>query len=244
MKSPIDTIRGRIVEYDDRLQELVIRAPYSDWPTMIRREYSECDITLVDGRRISNKQRKTVYALLKEISAFTGQGLSSTKTTMKRKFLSEDLCEPDAELFSLSDAPMSLVAAFQRYLVRFMLEFDVPCSVPMLEFVDDINDYVYACLVTRKCCICGKPSDLHHVTHVAMGRDREEIIHEGMEVLPLCRIHHEEAHMIGQITFNKKYHIDGGIILDKALCRLYNLNERDEENAEPHCSDGTVDQGP
>jgi len=60
-----------------------------------------------------------------------------------------------------------------------------------------------------------------------MGRDREEIIHEGMRVLPLCREHHAEAHQTGQESFNSKWHIESGIVLDKTLCRIYKLKARD-----------------
>lgn len=31
MKTPVDTIKGRIVGYDERTQELLIRAHYDDW---------------------------------------------------------------------------------------------------------------------------------------------------------------------------------------------------------------------
>lgn len=39
MKSPTETVKGRIVGYDERAGELLIRAPYDDWLTMTRREY-------------------------------------------------------------------------------------------------------------------------------------------------------------------------------------------------------------
>ena len=98
-----------------------------------------------------------------------------------------------------------------------------PVFFPALEFVDDIQDYVYSCLVNKKCCICGAHTQLHHVDRVGMGRNREEIIHEGMEAMPLCDKHHTEVHTIGQDSFNNKYHLDGGIVLDKTLCRIYRL---------------------
>ena len=81
------------------------------------------------------------------------------------------------------------------------------------------------------CSICGKPTDLHPIDHVGSGRDREEIIHEGMEVLPLCREHHTEVHAIGQLTFNEKYHISGGIVLDRKMCKLYGLKAKEENRS-------------
>lgn len=226
MKSPMETVRGRIVGYDERRQELLIRAPYDDWLTMTRRDYKEVLVQPIDSRPLSDKQRRMVYALLREISDYTGQGADATKEWMKIKFLSDDMEQTADKIFSLSSAPMSLVCAFQRYLIRFILEWDIPCSFPLLEYVDDVQDYIYSCLVTKKCCICGAPTDLHHVQRVGMGRDRTDIIHEGMEVLPLCREHHAEAHTMPDAAFFEKYHIPGGIVMDKTLCRLYGLKAR------------------
>jgi hypothetical protein len=76
---------------------------------------------------------------------------------------------------------MSLVCAFQRFLVRFILDWDIPCNFPLLNFVDDIADYVYGCLIHKKCCICGAKADLHHLDHVGMGRNRNEILSMSLE---------------------------------------------------------------
>lgn len=228
MRSPVDAVHGRIVGYDERRQELLIRAPYDDWHTMTKREYKSCLVQLVDSRPLSDKQRRTCYALLRAISDYTGQGLDPTKEYMKLKFMAEDLEQTADKIFSLSNAPMSLIAAFQRFLVRFIVEWDIPTSFSLLEMVDDVSDYIYACLINKKCCITGRPADLHHVERVGMGRNREEIIHEGMEVLPLAREMHREAHTMPDEEFFAKYHIPGGIIMDKTLCRIYGLKRRKE----------------
>ena len=226
MKTPVDIVKGRVVGYDDKRQEVLIRAPYDDWHTLTKREYKQCLVQLVDNRPLSDKQRKMCYALLREISDYTGQGMDPTKEWMKLKFMTEDLEQTADKLFSLSNAPMSLVCAFQRFLVRFILEWDIPCGFSLLEYVDDVADYIYHCLVTKHCCICGMPTDLHHIDRVGMGRDRTDIIHEGMEVLPLCRDHHTEAHTMPDAEFFEKYHIPGGVTMDKTLCRLYGLKAR------------------
>lgn len=239
MRTPIDVVKGRIVDYDERSGEVTIRAVYPDWPMMMKREYQECLVQMIDGRPLSNKQRNACYKLIREIAEYTGAGLDSTKENLKRKFLLEELQAENIEGFSLRDAPMSLACAFQRYLVRFVLEYDIPTNFPLLEYVDDVQDYLYGCLINKKCCICGRPADLHHVRRIGMGRDREEIIHEGMEVLPLCRIHHNEDHQLGEKRFCNRYHLSGGIKLDAYLCKLYRLKRKEKsENAEPNCSDG------
>lgn len=225
MKSPNETVKGRIVGYDERTGEFLIRASYTDLPTMLRREFKECLIQPIDSRPLSDKQRRACYALLREISDYTGMGTSPTKEYMKLKFMAEELQDTGDKIFSLSNAPMSLVCAFQRFLVRFILDWDIPCSFSLLDFVDDVEDYVYACLVNKKCAICGKPADLHHVDHVGIGRDRDEILHLGMKALPLCRDHHSECHQIGQKTFEERYHLNHGIELDRTLCRIYKLKK-------------------
>lgn len=228
MKTPVDIIRGRIVDVSLN-GELTIKAQYDDWYTLTKRGYSDCLVQLIDSRPLSDKQRRACYALLGEIADFTGNGKDSTKEYMKLKFLAEDFGETADKIFSLSNAPMSLVCAFQRFLVRFILDWDIPTKFPMLELVDDIGDYLYACLINRKCAVCGKRADLHHVDHVGTGRNREEIIHEGMEALPLCREHHAEAHTLGAQSFAEKYHIEHGIKLDKTLCRIYRFKARDND---------------
>lgn len=226
MKSPVDVVKGKIVGYDERRQEVLIRAPYDDWHTLTKREYKQCLVQLIDGRPLSDKQRRMCYSLLREISEYTGQGIDPTKEWMKIKFMTEDLEQTADKLFSLSNAPMSLVCAFQRFLIRFILDWDIPCSFSLLEYADDVPDYIYHCLVTKHCCICGMPTDLHHIERVGMGRNRNDIIHEGMEVLPLCREHHTEAHTMPDEEFFEKYHIPGGVTMDKTLCRLYGLKAR------------------
>ena len=152
MKSPIDIVRGRIVDIDKH-GIVTIKARYDDWPMLLKREYKECNIQMIDSRPLSDKQRRTCYKLIREISNYTGMGLDPTKEYMKLKFIAEDLQETADQMFSLSNAPMSLVCAFQRFLVRFILDWDIPCSFSLLDFVDDVQDYVYACLVSKKCCI-------------------------------------------------------------------------------------------
>lgn len=225
MKSPIDTVKGRIVGYDERAGDILIRARYDDHFALCKREYKTCLVQLVDSRPLSDKQRKACYALLREISNYTGMGADPTKEWMKLKFIAEDLNETADQIFSLSNAPMSLVCAFQRFLIRFILDWDIPCSFPLLNFVDDVQDYIYSCLIAKKCCITGKPAQLYHIDRVGMGRDRDDILHEGMEALPLCAEKHQEVHTMSDQEFFDKYHLPGGIVLDKTLCRIWKLGK-------------------
>lgn len=226
MKSPVETVKARVVGYDERRNVMIIHAPYDDYITLCRREFKECLVQPIDSRPLSDKQRRACYALIREISDYTGQGEDSTKEYMKIKFLVEDIEQTSDKIFSLSNAPMSLVCAFQRFLVRFILDWDIPTRYSLLTMVDDVADYIYGCLVNKKCCICSNPTDLHHIDRIGMGRDRTDIIHEGLEVLPLCREHHTEAHSMPDAEFFGRYHLPGGIVMDKTLCRIYRVKAR------------------
>lgn len=225
MANPVEVIRGRITGYDERAGELLIRAKYEDVETLMRREYREVDIRLNDSRPLSEKQRRNVYAMLREIADWQGDEPEAAKGFLKLEFIAQAGLDM-MDTFSLSNAPMSLVAAFQRWLARFILRWDVPTRQSLLSYVDDVEDYVYACTAAKKCCVCGAKADIHHVEAVGMGRNRKEIIHEGMKVLPLCRVHHTEAHTIGGESFRQKYHLPEGITADKTICRIYRLKER------------------
>ena len=225
MKTPIDTVKGKIVSYDEQTGKIIIEATYDDWYTMMHRSYKNCLVQMIDSRPLSDKQRKACYALIGEIADYVGEGKDRTKEYMKIKFLAEDFGETADKIFSLSNAPMSLVCAFQRFLVNFILQWDIPCNFPLLQFVDDIPDYIYSCLINRKCCVCGGRAELHHVDRVGIGRDRDEIIHEGMEAMPLCREHHTELHTIGQNSFEEKYHLSGGVPIDRTICKIYGLKK-------------------
>lgn len=232
MKSPVDTVVGRITDYDPKSMELTIKAKYDDWFTLSKREYQKCLVQLVDSRPLSDKQRRACYALIREIADYSGMGSEEAKQWMKIKFLTEDLEGTADRIFSLSNASMSLVAAFQGFLIDLILAWNIPTRFPLIDMVDDIERYIYGCLAHKVCCVCGKPSDLHHVTAVGAGRDRRKIIHEGMIALPLCREHHTEVHTIGMTAFNERYHTGTGIPLDKALCKVYGLKKKGEVYAE------------
>ena len=188
-------------------------------------------ITPNDTRQITSNQRRMVWALIGYIAEWQGESKASTMKTMvneamKYDFLSlagEDIGEP----FSLSNAPMSLVREYQKFLIDFIVENDIQTDRPLYEYVDDNDRYIYSCLAKQRCCVCGKKSDLHHCnidgSRVGMGRDRRTIIHEGLSVLPLCREHHNEIHTMPENEFFEKYHISP-IKLDKNLCRRYGLH--------------------
>lgn len=225
MKSPIDTVKGKIVEISDT-GDITIKVHYEDFATLVRREYKECNVQLIDSRPLSGKQRKMCYAMLHEISDYTGMGLDSTKQIMKIKFLAEELQETADRIFSLSNAPMSLVCAFQSFLIHFIIEFEIPTNRPLIDYVDDVQDYVYACAVNKKCCICGRSAEAHHHKRIGMGADRKSMNHMGLMIEPLCREHHMQCHEMLQEDFDNAWHVVP-VQVDKVIAKVFGLNAKD-----------------
>ena len=126
MTAVIDRVRGKIVGYDERRGVVTIEAPYEDFVTMCRREYKEVEITMLDSRPLSDKQRKSCYAMIREIALWSGYEPDEIKDMFKFNFLSA--LEETMNTFSLSDAPMSLVAAFQTFLARFIVRRADPAA--------------------------------------------------------------------------------------------------------------------
>lgn len=190
----------------------------------IRKKVKECYVDIIDSRPLSDSQRKMCYALINAIAEWSGNDSADLKEYFKMEFWTDHIDTLADKIFSLSNAPMSLVAEFQRFLIKFILENGVPTKRPLLDYVDDIEHYVYMCLIHKKCAVCGKANaELNHVDTVGMGNDRTQIQHEGREAISLCRTHHKEYHDIGKTSFFEKYHLNGGVKLDKTLLKIYGL---------------------
>lgn len=214
-------IKGRIKEiYEDGTA--VIIAPI-DVQRMVHRQTKECYVDYIDSRPLSDRQRRMCYALINAIAEWSGSSPAEIKEAFKIEFWSEHINTLADKVFSLANAPMSLVAEFQKFLINFILSNDVPLKFSLLDYVDDIRDYVYQCLIHKKCCVCGKRADLHHIDAVGMGNDRTNVEHLGREVMSLCRVHHGEYHQVGKSEFIGKYHLTGGVIADKTILKIYGL---------------------
>jgi hypothetical protein len=153
--------------------------------------------------------------------------IDDTKSMMKWEFILHRMESQERQLFSLSNCDVTTARNFIDYLVWFCVKNDIPMKISPLEYCEDIAKYIYACLVNKKCCICGKPADLHHVQSVGSQGYRDKINHIGLEALPLCREHHTESHTKGQIEFMKQYHLEP-IKIDKKIAKIYKLNTKEK----------------
>ena len=203
-----------------------IRAVLPNIDRAILRQYSKVQIGFADGRTITPEQRRKAYALMNEIASWMGDLPEYVKRLMKMEFMVSRMQALQKQIFSLSDCDVTTAREFINYLIDFIIEHDVPTQTPLIELCEDISKYVYACLMHKKCAVCGKShADLHHVTAIGAGRNRNEVLQIGMEVLPLCREHHTESHQTGQKSFMAKYHLQA-IELTKEIGKVYKLSRK------------------
>ena len=195
--------------------------PFSNTYLIDRRQITECEVRIDDARVISSKQRRFIYATMRDIADYTGYDPEQVKALWKYDFIAKTGCD----YFSLSDCSMTTANEFLAFLIDFCLEHDIPTCGSLAERSPDIARYIYACLVHKKCCITQKKAQLHHVDAVGMGRDRKDIVHLGMRVLPLHWKKHREAHDMGKKSFEEKYHVFS-MKLTVELCEIWKVKYR------------------
>lgn len=225
----MDVKPGKIIAVNPYEGYVDVRVPFSpaDLERAALRQYEAAEVGFRDGRTLLPEQRMKAYALLGEIANYCGYTKDEAKLAHKHEFVTRHLEGLHKELFSLSDCDETTAREFITYLIDFCLEFNVPTNRPLAELCDDIQRYVYSCLMRKACAVCGKKADLHHVDRVGMGRDRTEINHVGMQALPLCREHHQEAHQHGDAALVDKYHLES-IAIDARIAKVYRLKSKED----------------
>ncbi len=186
-------------------------------PKKLIQKFMQGGIQLDDGRRISAKQRKLIYALFKDISLYTGYEVEELKELLKIDFM----IDKDRDYFSLSDVEIEVATEFIEYILEFMFAFDVPINKKVVVLAREVNNFLYLCLIHRKCAVCGYHADIHHHENlVGMGMDRAKHNHEDSRYIALCRVHHNECHNIGHKTFEDKYKITAIKLNEAAIKEL------------------------
>lgn len=216
----MEIITGTIIDVQPGC--VTIRAPYDNIDRLITRQYGAVQIGLEDGRRITPDQRRKAFALIGEIAAWSGYTKDQAHLVLKREFITRHLDALEQQLFSMSDCDVTTAREYISYLIDFCLEYKVPTHQPLADLCDDVERYVYACLLHKKCCICGKKTELHHVDRIGMGNDRTAVSHTGRRCLPLCREHHMEVDQIGDEELCRRYHVTP-VRIDARIVKTYRL---------------------
>ena len=198
--------------------------PLRDKAAVWDKYQQDVHVELVDPRRISPQQRRKAYALIRDIALWMGGTPMETVKELTKWIFQESDPATLEETFSLSDCSMEVARLYITFLIDFCLLYDVPCGEPLYKLAEDIGRYVWICALNKRCAVCGRHADLHHVDVVGMGRDRKEICHTGMRALPLCREHHTEIHSIGQEDFLRRYVLEP-VKIDERIADVYKLRK-------------------
>lgn len=168
------------------------------------------EIRFDDGRMISALQRKKAYATIRDISDYTGYLPEQQKEWLKYLHIERT----GADYISLSDCTMDEAREFINTILEYAIEEGIPLSDLAINRTDDIGKYLYYCIKHKKCCICGRPGEIHHVDTIGMGNDRSKLDDSDHRKMCLCRNHHTIAHSRGMTAFEKMYHVYGIVIKD------------------------------
>lgn len=226
----ISEVKG--IKEDDTGTYLIVHIPDKQIGSKIKRyERSGAVDTLIyfnDSRRLSIDQMKKIYAILGDISLHTGHTIEELKIIFKvamiRKF--------GINYFSLSPyneiaCSMEIAKLMINMLIDFCFAYDIGTRDTLLVETDDINTYLYLAMKYKKCVLCQKEGEIHHVDAIGMGRDRKKVDDIGHRKICLCREHHTEAHWMGVDSFFRKYHVYGIYFNEKDIKEWDELEDTD-----------------
>ena len=178
------------------------------------------EFRLFDNRVITAPQRKFINALCRDIARYTGDTIDQVREDRKREFMELHQIPYFSTSELQANCSVEVASKFISYIVDFCLDNDIGLAESPLNYVDDIKHYLIKCLWTRKCALCGKKGQVHHVDAVGAGRNRRKIDHTKHHLMCLCDGHHDESHRQGQQTFMRKNHIVGVIMSEEQYKKL------------------------
>lgn len=172
-----------------------------------------------DNRMMSDKQRKLIFSLINDLSKFYGYD------TYDQRKLEEFMFEMAYQRnIDLGNCQKQDASAFIDLMIEQVMRDGVQLSSRYKYLLDDTN-YFYQCVKYRRCCVCGKDADIHHVRAVGMGMNRRYVDHSKYPLEALCRVHHTECHKIGQNSFDSKYKLTPVYLDIETIKRLKMANK-------------------
>lgn len=178
----------------------------------------DVNVEIQDGKRITVKQRKKIFALVNDIEAHTGQ----PRQYMREMFIDFiTFLNGYSKRFSLSDCTRKQAGELIDVILEWVFVNDIPLNYKTSDLMKQDQTFLYLATVHRKCVICGKHAELAHYHAVGRGRNRRKIDHTDNKVLALCSNHHREQHNMGMDSFNAKYHLtDSWVQVDSRLNKM------------------------
>ncbi|MEQ7790725.1 putative HNHc nuclease [Staphylococcus nepalensis] len=165
----------------------------------------ECDVTVSDPYKITDKQRRKVFAMIRDIFNHYGQPMDYLRYMFQKQLEFLHGYEP----ISLSNCSRRQASELIELILDFVFTHDIPMNKATSDLMSNDNYFIYKSTINRICVVCGaKNADLAHYQAVGRGRNRNKINHYRNKVLALCRFHHNQQHNIGMDSFNKLHHLE------------------------------------
>lgn len=163
------------------------------------------EMKLLDMRTMTNQQRKFIFKLCQEVNDYSGL----EKELFRAQAMAQNVRQNEVAKASLTEYNMTDANKLIDIIIEYFIDNEIPLPKHILEENEfKLNQiHIYSMCLKRKCAICSRYADLHHVDAIGMGRDRKTVSHIGLRMLPLCRVHHTEAHTIGDRQFLEKHHL-------------------------------------
>lgn len=213
-------IKNYITE-DDGTTTVVIKGLELDNKTSLLLDNGyevEADVRVVDPFKITDKQRRKIFALCNDIEAYTGQ----PRDYMRYMFMDYvEVLHGYEKRLSLSDCTREQASQIIEVIIDWVFHNNVPLNYKTSDLLKNEKAFLYWSTINRNCVICGKRAELAHYHAVGRGRNRRKIDHTDNKVLALCSTHHKEQHQIGMDSFNEKYKLhDSWVDVDERLNRM------------------------
>ena len=165
----------------------------------------DVNIEIQDGKKITVKQRKKIFALVNDIEGHTGQPRDWLRL-MFQDYVT--MLKGYSKRLSLSDCTRKQAGELIDVILEWIFINDIPLNYKTSDLMKQDQTFLYLATVHRKCVICGRRGELAHHKAIGRGANRKKMDHYGYEVLALCREHHQSQHNMGVETFDKLHHLE------------------------------------
>ncbi|SCU48589.1 phage protein [Staphylococcus aureus] len=178
----------------------------------------ETDLRIHDPFKVTDKQRRKIFALCNDIEAHTGQPRDYMRYLFQEYVTV--LYGYDKSI-SLSDCTRMQANQIIEVTLDWIFHNDIPLSYKTSDLLKQDKSFLYWSTVNRNCVICGKHGELAHHKAIGRGANRKKMEHYGYEVLCLCREHHQSQHDMGVESFDKLHHLENSwISVDERLNKM------------------------
>lgn len=199
------TVPVKAVERTAAGFQVILNIPEQMAKNIWQRKARHVEVGVDDGRLITTVQRRKIYAMLRDIAEYTGY----TDDAMKEVMKAEHMLRCSCDYFSLADCSVTTAREYINTLMEYALKEGVILRESGIDRTDDIDTYLMQCIRYHKCCICGRPAEIHHVDAIGMGNNRTYYDDSQNRIMALCRVHHTIYHQRGYEQFMNTYKVYG-----------------------------------